>query len=255
MQKDTSWQQVADWYERVPKEEQSNHQTIIIPNLIKQLETYLFPGAKVLDLASGEGTVTKALADAGYDMTGVDLANDLIETAKKQYPNIPFFVEDSQRISPEFIEANKASFDAIVCVLALQNMKSIKAAFKNAKELLKSKGHLFFIINHPSFRIPKATNWGFYKNVRQYRVVNRYMTADAIEIVAHPGRENSATTWTFHRPLQDYVKALKLNSMAVIDLEEWISKKVSEPGPRAKAENLARQEIPLFMSVIAQKIN
>jgi hypothetical protein len=35
-------------------------------------------------------------------------------------------------------------------------------------------------------------------------------------------------------------------------LEEWNSHRKSEPGPRAKAEDLARKEIPLFLCLVAK---
>ena len=55
-------------------------------------------------------------------------------------------------------------------------------------------------------------------------------------------------------PLQVYFKALKRAGFAVTGLEEWISNKKSEAGPRAKAEDKARKEIPLFMMIEATKL-
>jgi hypothetical protein len=40
------------------------------------------------------------------------------------------------------------------------------------------------------------------------------------------------------------------SGFALVDMEEWISNKVSTPGRRAEAENIARNEIPLFMSLV-----
>ncbi|MFM2357738.1 MAG: hypothetical protein RJA61_475, partial [Candidatus Parcubacteria bacterium] len=44
-----------------------------------------------------------------------------------------------------------------------------------------------------------------------------------------------------------YVKNLANAGFAVVRLEEWISHKKSEVGPRQKAEDKARIEFPLFM--------
>lgn len=255
MKKDTSWQKVADWYKNVPQDEGSHHQALIIPKLTVQLNKYLSPGAEVLDMACGEGSVTAALQQAGYKMTGTDLARDLIDTAKVQYPEIPFFVENASRLSEDFLKKYRNHFDAITCVLAMQNIRHIKAVFMNANALLKEHGHMFIVLNHPCFRIPKASSWGFNRNSKQYRIIERYASPDTVEIIAHPGQKNSPVTLSFHRPLQDYFKAMQLNKIYVIDLEEWVSNKSSEPGPRAKAENLARREIPLFMDIVAQKLD
>ena len=61
-------------------------------------------------------------------------------------------------------------------------------------------------------------------------------------------------TVTFHRPLQVFVKALSKSGFALTRLEEWISHKESEKGPRQKAENKSRKEIPLFMCLEAQRV-
>jgi hypothetical protein len=42
--------------------------------------------------------------------------------------------------------------------------------------------------------------------------------------------------------------------LAITSLEEWPAQRVSEPGPRADAENRARREIPLFLAVRCLKL-
>jgi hypothetical protein len=74
-------------------------------------------------------------------------------------------------------------------------------------------------------------------------------------IVTHPGKDPKRYTWTFHRPLQSYVKALRGAGLVVDALEEWASHKRSDSGPRAKAENTARREIPMFLALRAVKIS
>ncbi len=72
----------------------------------------------------------------------------------------------------------------------------------------------------------------------------------------HPGKRGGKSfTYSYHRSLQDYMKALRSAGFAITRLEEWISHKTSEPGPKAKAENTARKEFPLFMLVEATVIH
>jgi hypothetical protein len=61
------------------------------------------------------------------------------------------------------------------------------------------------------------------------------------------------TTWTFHRPIQAYVKACADAGLLIQALEEWPSLRQSEPGPRAQEENRARREIPMFLGLRAVK--
>jgi hypothetical protein len=61
-------------------------------------------------------------------------------------------------------------------------------------------------------------------------------------------------TISFHRPLQYYVKLFAKNGFAITRLEEWISHKKSEKGPRSEAEDKARKEIPMFMCLEVKKL-
>ena len=72
-------------------------------------------------------------------------------------------------------------------------------------------------------------------------------------IQAHPGSAPDVVTHSFHRPLQAYVKALSASGFVLADLEEWSSHRVSDSGPKARAENASRTEIPMFLALVARK--
>ena len=114
---------------------------------------------------------------------------------------------------------------------------------------------LVIVMMHPCFRGPKATAWGWDEQAAvQYRRVDRYLVPRKEPIVTHPGSDPTHYTWSFHRPLQTYVKALRNAGLLIDALEEWPSHKTSEPAaPRAAAENLARKEIPMFLALRAVK--
>lgn len=113
---------------------------------------------------------------------------------------------------------------------------------------------MLWVMNHPCFRIPRQSGWGFDdKRKLQYRRVDRYMTPLKIPIQMHPGALPGVHTWTFHRSLTDYFGALGRSGFLINKLEEWISHRKSKPGARARAENSARMEIPLFLAVGAVK--
>ena len=82
----------------------------------------------------------------------------------------------------------------------------------------------------------------------KYRI-DRYKTSYEMPIIAHPGAAPSVATLSYHRPLEAYVKALSSAGLVIDRLEEWSSHKTSDSGPRAKAENVAREEIPLFLAL------
>jgi hypothetical protein len=124
---------------------------------------------------------------------------------------------------------------------------------------LKPGGTFVWVITHPAFRAPGQSDWAWDpKTARQYRRIDGYLSPGQKPIDMNPGKaargEQTATTWTFHRPLQTYVEALARAGMLVDRLEEWPSLRASTSGPRAAEENRARREIPLFLGVRARKL-
>ena len=88
----------------------------------------------------------------------------------------------------------------------------------------------------------------------QYRRVDRYMSSLTIPIQAHPSQgEKSVNTWTYHHNLSDYTKMLKEAGFVIESLDEWCSDKQSTGG-KAKMENRSREEIPMFLAIIAKKL-
>src|SRR5208282_3098211 len=145
-------------------------------------------------------------------------------------------------------------FHAAACVLAIQNMHPPAAIFQSVARLLGAGGRLVIVMMHPCFRIPRQTSWGWDEIAKvQYRRVDGYLLPRKTPIVTHPGKAPDAYTWTFHKPLEAYFKALRNAGLAVDALEEWPSHKTSDSGPRAAAENVARKEIPLFLALRAVK--
>lgn len=140
-------------------------------------------------------------------------------------------------------------------ILSIQNIENISGVFSKCKRILKDSGKIFLVINHPVFRIPKQSSWGFdEKNKIQYRRMDEYMSESKIKIEMNPGKINTERTVSFHHPLQVYFKILKKNGFCVTGLEEWISDKKSQPGPRAESEDKARKEFPLFLFIETTKI-
>src|SRR5262249_24774153 len=54
----------------------------------------ILPRARIVDLGCGAGSVAVALANAGYDLTGVDGHRELIEVARARAPSARFHCSD-----------------------------------------------------------------------------------------------------------------------------------------------------------------
>src|SRR5690606_16782764 len=139
----------------------------------------------------------------------------------------------------EFLPADH--FDAATCVLAIQNISPIQGVFAGVSRSLKPGGRFIIVMMHPCFRGAKETSWGWDDARKvQYRRVDRYLIPRKAPIFTSPGRKDGTYTWTFHKPLQDYVKSFRKAGLLIDAMEEWCSHKTSDSGPRAHAENVAR---------------
>ncbi len=249
MKKDTSWGGVAEWYQEHLEGDDTYHSKVIAPNLMRILAPK--GGMRILDLACGEGYFARLIHESGAEVVGSDIAVPLIEIAKRKSPAIDYHDAPADDLS--FIKG--ASFDAIVCVLALQNMERLEPVFKECSRVLKNGGRFIFVLNHPAFRIPKYSSWGWdAENKIQYRRMDAYLSQSRSQIDMAPGKGTGESTLSFHRSLQDHVKALATAGFAITRLEEWISHKKSENGPRGPAEDVARKEFPLFLVVECIKL-
>ena len=139
--------------------------------------------------------------------------------------------------------------------MAIQNIEKMDLLFKSASRWLKTGKHFVVVMTHPCFRIPRQSHWGWDDEKKlEYRRVDHYMTETTVPILTPPFADSKSFTLTFHRPLQSYVSALVQAGFCVDAMEEWVSNKNSRPGKRAKAENRARKEIPLFLALRARSI-
>ena len=251
--KDTSWGGVAHWYDSHLKQPTGTyHRDVLLPNLTRLLAVQ--PGTRLLDLACGNGYFSREFFKQGASVIGVDIAPELIDLAKKQSPKeIEYHAAPADKLP--FIKDE--SIDVILISLAIQNIANVKEVMAEANRVLVKGGRMIIVMNHPAFRVPQASFWGFDdrngKSI-QYRRIDQYLTESKKAIQMHPGDDPSETTLSFHRPLQFYFKAFNKSHFAVTRLEEWMSHKKSAKGPKQEAEDRSRKEIPLFLCLEAVKM-
>jgi len=252
--KSTSWGNVSSWYDDLLKDPDTYQKKVILPNLLRILD--IKKGERILDLGCGQGFFSEEFAKLGGNVFGIDISPELIKIAKaRNTKNVAYDVSAGDTN----LSFKDGFFDKSVIVLALQNIKDVNKVFEEMKRVLNEKGSLAIVLNHPSFRVPQASDWMFDEGKKmQGRVVYEYLSEKKVEIIMNPGfaakKEKAVKTYSFHRSLQLYFKLLSKNGFAVTRLEEWISHKESGTGPRKTAEDKARKEIPLFMMIETKKI-
>jgi len=251
--KSTSWGKVAPWYNKLLEQGEDTYQEKLIkPNLLRILAPKA--GEKILDVGCGQGYFSHLIAESGAQVVGLDIADELIKIAKEQAGgNESFLVQSAEKMA--LVPSGK--FDAAICILALQNIKNLQAAISEISRALKPNGRCVLVLNHPAFRIPTASAWAYDEAAKvQYRRVDKYMSEISQDVDMTQGEKNlkkKKFTMSFHHPLQVYFKAFAKAGLAVTRLEEWVSHKTSDKGPRKHAEDIARNEIPLFMCLELKK--
>lgn len=287
---ETAWDNVAEWYDSLIEDERSDHfKHVIIPGTLRLLRPPAADragGMRVLDIACGQGSLCRTLATQGIDVLGVDASPRLIESARRRAESAGvrarFEVGDARRLEDLDPAARAEPFDAASCVMALMNIDPLDGVLRGAAALLKEGGAFVAVILHPAFRAPGQTSWeweeepepnrprgddrgrrggpharGAGVRVHQFRRVDGYLSPGQMPITMNPGRAahgaEPVTTWTFHRPIQTYARALAEAGFLIEALEEWPSMRTSQPGPRATEENRARREIPMFLGIRAIK--
>jgi ubiquinone/menaquinone biosynthesis C-methylase UbiE len=239
-----SWEGSDDWYGSIVGEKgHYYHQHVILPKLLP------FVGMKRgawLDVGCGNGVLARHLPKT-FDYLGIDASKGLIAEAKKLTLGREFLVEDAACFQTE------KEFDCVVFILSFQNMKEGEKVIEMASRVLKKDGKVVIVMNHPCFRIPRQSSWGEDAATKlQFRKVYSYMSDLAIPIATHPGRKDSQQTISYHHSLSTYSSWLYQHGLSIEKIEEWCSDKKST-GVKAKMEDRARREIPLFLAMLAKK--
>jgi 2-polyprenyl-6-hydroxyphenyl methylase/3-demethylubiquinone-9 3-methyltransferase len=116
-------------------------------------------GLRVLDIGCGAGIFSEALAKAGAQVTGIDLASDLIDVAK-QHSQLANMSIDYQCISAEtFAEQHPQSFDVVVCMELLEHVPDPAAILQAAAHCLAPEGWLFASTINQTFKAKALAVW------------------------------------------------------------------------------------------------
>lgn len=82
---------------------------------VAKLISLLPRGARVLDIGCATGRPTaRMLADAGMDVTGIDISSRMIETAQQNVPEATF-----HRVNAADFRVKEGTFDAVIAILAI----------------------------------------------------------------------------------------------------------------------------------------
>jgi ubiquinone/menaquinone biosynthesis C-methylase UbiE len=105
------------------------------------------PGSTVLDIGSGPGHVTGALAKSGAVVTGIDFSTKMVEVARRHYPEAAF-----QEADAEQLPFDDGSFEAVVSNFVVHHLARPGVVFREVCRVLKPGGRFAFVV----FERPEA---------------------------------------------------------------------------------------------------
>ncbi len=118
---------------------------------VHQLLQSHVPGTKtILELGCGTGTHAALLAEAGYEVYGVDLSSDMLEQAKARSRSLPPALASKLNFTQGDIRTVRVEreFDAVISLFHVFSYQTtnqdLQAAFETAKAHLKPGGILIF---------------------------------------------------------------------------------------------------------------
>lgn len=125
---------------------------VAIPSILKLCAE----GNAVLDVACGQGALTRELARRFPTVVGVDRSPELIAFATERGggSHVRYLIEDAEGLS----SLADGSFDGATCCLALTDFDDVSTVLAATSRVLKHNGWLVVASLHPCFEAPGAAN-------------------------------------------------------------------------------------------------
>jgi ubiquinone/menaquinone biosynthesis C-methylase UbiE len=249
----SDWDQMVDWWdEKLGEEGDLWHRALIDPPVIELAGDV--KGLHVLDLACGNGYLSRRFARQGANVTGVDASAPLIERARirTQQANLDITYHESDAARLEMLQ--DSSFDLVVCNMALMDIENAAGAIQEVSRVLRSKGRFVTSISHPCFDKVDTSGWAIeyiYPITTIWRKMSQYREITTADLQWFRVPDKTVYTRSYHRPLSWYAHTLRASGLLIAALEEPMPTKEfmanSEQGPWIA-------EVPLHCVIEAWKI-
>lgn len=128
------WDHISGIYDRFMKKDQNAY-----GEMIRLICERVMPNMEVLELATGTGLISLAVADRVRRIEATDFSPNMIAEAKKKNtpPNVHFSVQDACNLP-----YGDKYFDCVIISNALHIMPEPELALKNIRRVLKDDGVL-----------------------------------------------------------------------------------------------------------------
>lgn len=232
---DRVFKDYSKYYDLIYNDKDYKKEANYVEGLIKKYQSY--PVKSIINLGCGTGKHDFLLAEKGYETTGIDISNQMLEVAQQSKTNNTDFHHGDIRT----VRLNK-TFDAVISLFHVINYqtsnKDLRDTFLTAKSHLKPGGILIFdfwygpgvLSDEPGERKKEAEN--------EYFKITRYTTPVMhsseniaelkfeIDVTDKESGENSHLL-EFHKMrylfLPELQKLLHELNFEIISEEEWLT--------------------------------
>ena len=247
------WDSMANWWdEKMGDEGDLWHRALIDPPLIQLVGDV--NGVRLLDLACGNGYLSRRFARQRAVVTAVDTNAPLIERAqareRQDQLGITYHVADAARL--DMLE--DSAFDVVICNMALMDIENAAGAIQEVARVLRQGGRFVASLSHPCFDKVNTSGWAIeqiYPITTVWRKMSHYREIAVDDLPWLQVAGQTVITRAHHRPLSWYFRTLRAAGLVVAALEE----------PEPTEEFLASSpqgpwiaEIPLHCVIEAWKI-
>jgi len=219
------WDRKAAFWDDRFGEGNEFHRLLIEPAALRLLD--IQPDETVLDIACGNGALSRRLAGLGAQVLAFDFSSVFLERARARSTAL------ADRITYQMVDATdrdqllalgEGRFDAAVAGMALMDMPAIDALAEALTRLLRPDGRLVFTVAHPCFN-SNAVAMQAETEERE----GRLGVAHAMKITGYldvppglgagmPGESNPH--YYFHRPLSQLLAPFFSSGFVLDGLEE-----------------------------------
>jgi len=204
------------------EEEDYHHKYKILPEVYRLLNVE--KGDNILDVACGKGDLARGLVRRGARVTGIDISkmlNYAIKIEKKEKLGIKYLKLNAEKLTDKF---ESASFDKVVCSMALMDIEDFKATISNISCVLKENGIFVFSITHPAFAFPSCTSLRIpadsQRNEDKLRMVLDYFDERPAVLTFRIKSSRTLQSLVFQRPISSYLNELVKNNLVFREMSE-----------------------------------
>lgn len=220
------WERKARFWDERMGEGNRFQETLVGPASERQLGVR--PGEVVLDLACGNGVMSRRLARLGAMVVATDFSPTLLERARarttEHADRVEYVLADATD-EAQLLALGEERFDAAVCNMALHDIADIGPLLRALPRLLKPTGRFVFSVPHPAFNFPLGSKAALEEEDRdgelvevRYVKVSNYLRVSPAKGAGMPGEP--APHYYFHRPLHALLGTCFEGGFALDGLEE-----------------------------------